>query len=573
MRQMVLDLGMGAADVVPTGSYAKELGAYYTDSQVAEFLVRWAIRSADETVLDPSFGGGVFLRAACQRIRTLQGEPGRTVWGVEIDEEVHSRISEKLHDEFRIPGRQLHCSDFFAIRDGGTPQVDVVIGNPPFIRYQRFSGTSRSTALLRAREQGVRLPELTSSWAPFLVHSISKLRHGGRLAMVLPFEVAHAKYARPVLEFLQQQFCEITFLTFRKKLFPDLNETTLLLMADGKGEHSRRFQVRDLAGPGELASISGGARGPKLGGRPMEAKSLASGETRLIEHLIPSRAAQLYSQLRKSGRANALGVVADVSVGYVTGANDFFHLSQAEARRRNIPAALMKRAIIRSRALNGIEFTRGDWRNAADSGAAALLLHIARDDSLTTAIRDYIRDGESRGVSTAYKCRVRSPWFCVPHVRRPDAFLTYMSGESPRLVANSARVVAPNCLHVVQIRDRRVLSARRLSAFWQTSLTQLSVEIEGHPLGGGMLKLEPGEAERVQLPLLTSVDGARVDDLAGELDAMLRSGATAAARAHADRVVLQEGIGLSVRDCRLLWSAASQLRGRRGYKGAHYELS
>ena len=47
----------------------KALGAYYTDSQIADFLVWWAVRDASDTVLDPAFGGGVFLRAACRRLR------------------------------------------------------------------------------------------------------------------------------------------------------------------------------------------------------------------------------------------------------------------------------------------------------------------------------------------------------------------------------------------------------------------------------------------------------------------------------------------------------------------------
>jgi len=36
---------------------------------------------------------------------------------------------------------------------------------------------------------------------------------------------------------------------------------------------------------------------------------------------------------------------------------------------------------------------------------------------------------------------------------------------------------------------------------WQHPLSRLSQELEGHPLGGGMLKLEPGEARRVHLAL------------------------------------------------------------------------
>jgi adenine-specific DNA-methyltransferase len=34
---------------------------------------------------------------------------------------------------------------------------------------------------------------------------------------------------------------------------------------------------------------------------------------------------------------------------------------------------------------------------------------------------------------------------------------------------------------------------------------QLSCEIEGHPLGGGMLKLEPREATQIVLPMAKAV--------------------------------------------------------------------
>ena len=36
-----------------------------------------------------------------------------------------------------------------------------------------------------------------------------------------------------------------------------------------------------------------------------------------------------------------------------------------------------------------------------------------------------------------------------------------------------------------------------LQRSWNQEFTRLSCEIEGHPLGGGMLKVEPGEAARV----------------------------------------------------------------------------
>jgi adenine-specific DNA methylase len=239
----------------PGAPTAKTLGAFYTDTQVADFLVWWAIRSPHDTVMDPSFGGGVFLRSACERLLQLGGDPADQVSGVEVDPAVHARIAEKLADEFGVCRERLRLSDFFQIPWANVPKVEVIVGNPPFIRYQRFTGEVRKVALARSAAAGVRLPELCSSWAPFLVHSAATLRPGGRLAMVVPMEIAHAAYARPVLDYLRSSFGKSTFLTFRKKLFPDLSEDTLLLLAEDKGATPTGFLWRDLSHPGVLAGL------------------------------------------------------------------------------------------------------------------------------------------------------------------------------------------------------------------------------------------------------------------------------------------------------------------------------
>jgi hypothetical protein len=42
---------------IQSGEKVKALGAFYTDAQIADFLVWWAIRSTQDTVMDPGFGG------------------------------------------------------------------------------------------------------------------------------------------------------------------------------------------------------------------------------------------------------------------------------------------------------------------------------------------------------------------------------------------------------------------------------------------------------------------------------------------------------------------------------------
>jgi adenine-specific DNA-methyltransferase len=550
-----------------SGESAKALGSFYTNAQIADFLIWWAIRSAQDTVLDPSFGGGVFLRSACTRLIALGGHPTLQVFGVEISPQAHTQTTTKLLDEFHISQQNLRLGNFFALDRTAITPVDVVVGNPPFIRYQRFAGETRKLALTQVAREGVRLTQLSSSWAPFVIHSIAMLKPAGRLAMVVPMEIGHASYARPVLDYLSKSFGKVTFLTFRKKLFPDLNEETLLLLAENKGACSSGFQWRDLPDVGSLAELQcRPGRGVSLTNQ-INANALSQGHERLVEYFIPNKARELYRQLKGHLWTQRLGAIADVGIGYVTGANDFFHLSLGEAQGWGIPDAFLRPAVRRSRALSGLCFTGQDLHSVLRAGEASLLLSVGVAEEIPESVRKYLEYGAILGVPNVYKCRTRSPWFHVPHVYVPDAFLSYMSGAMPRLVANDAKAVAPNTLHVLRLHAGATLSNIDVAALWQTSLTQLSVEIEGHALGGGMLKLEPTEAENIILasgqsnvPILL--------ELGAELNDLLRNGHQAVAQAQADRTILKEGLGLSERDCNLLRRATDILRNRRGSRSA-----
>lgn len=546
----------------------KALGAYYTDSQVADFLVWWALRDSKDRVLDPSFGGGVFLRSAAKRLRQLEGAGGKQVFGVEIDPYVHDEISALLRREFRLGHSNLLRSDFFDVSPEAWPKFDVVIGNPPFIRYHRFTGESRKNALSRAAEVGVSLSQLCSSWLPFLIHSIRFLATGGRLAMVIPFELCHARYARPALRYLAESFSTVTFLTFRKKLFPDLSEDTLLLLADGRrtGPPTARFCVRDIAHSGKLADFESRNRFSIQGIRDLDTGSIVNGQERLIESYIAEEARALYRELRSDQSTMALGQLADVGIGYVTGANNFFHLSKTSAREWQIPERYLRPCVRRGSSFSGLKMTSKDWEDQLSTGDTGYLLNVPDERDLPELLLTYLRYGEQQKVHTGFKCRNRSPWYRVPNVYQPDAFLTYMCGTVPRLVANHSNAVAPNTLHILRTHPDSSYSGDAISALWQTSLTQLSVEIEGHALGGGMLKMEPTEAEQVLVP--ASGSNEAIEGLATELDAIARSRGEIACREYADDHLLRRRLGLTNKDISHLRSAGEKLRERRTSRNA-----
>ena len=108
-------------------------GAYYTDPTIARFLVRFAIQGPSDTVLDPCFGEGVFLRSAANRLKELGGNAATQVTGIELDAGAHRATQATLASEGVIHRDMLHLADFFTRDPTMTGHFSAVVGNPPFL--------------------------------------------------------------------------------------------------------------------------------------------------------------------------------------------------------------------------------------------------------------------------------------------------------------------------------------------------------------------------------------------------------------------------------------------------------
>jgi hypothetical protein len=326
------------------------------------------------------------------------------------------------------------------------------------------------------------------------------------MAFVVPAEIGHAPYARPVMEYMAANFDFVQIVAFREKLFPRLSEDCWLLYAEGFGGQTDCFAFTPLE---RFSSLDA----PPVFAVRAPLAEWRSWNCRLRPFLLPPEARALYRHAAEQDNVIRLGDAAKVSIGYVTGANDFFHLRPSDAQQRDIPEDLLIPAVRNGRTLEGRAITRStveSWRKRDEPN---FLLRLAADHELPDSVRRYLDSPQGRQARSTYKCRNRDPWYVVPDVTVPEAFLSYMSGRQPSLVANQAGCVATNSVHVV--RPRSGWSVSDLQRGWALPLTQLSVELEGHPLGGGMLKLEPGEATRVLVatePFASRADGGVVSD-------------------------------------------------------------
>jgi hypothetical protein len=150
-----------------------------------------------------------------------------------------------------------------------------------------------------------------------------------------------------------------------------------------------------------------------------------------------------------------------------------------------------------------------------------LLLDLARIRELPPSVMRYLDSDLGHKARATYKCRNRDPWYVVPDVQVPDAFLTYMSGTDVLLVSNSAHCVCTNPVLAVRADGRIAVS--HLQGGWSHPLRVLSAELEGHPLAGGLLKLEPREACRVLVPTASADIGAADIQIIEEITREARS--------------------------------------------------
>lgn len=466
----------------------KHAGAHYTPDAIVRALVSWAVRDECDRLLDPSCGDGRFLAIH------------RNSVGIEQDG-ISAREAVEL-----APWALVHQGDFFQWA-GTTPErFECAAGNPPFIRYQIFKGDVRARALDLCASHGAKFSGLTSSWAPFLVATASLLRSGGRMAFVVPAEIGHAPYAAPLLEYLVGHFARVQIVAVREKLFPDLSEDCWLLYAEGFGARTDHidFTACDRF---ELNTQS-----PRCAERVPIAVWREIWRQRLRPLLLPPAIRELYLAAADHADSRRLASFARVGIGYVSGDNGFFHLRPSEVDRWGIPAAFLHPTVRNGRALPACQITDETVENWKRADEPALLLRLRGGQELPASILDYLNSESGQVARKSFKCRSREPWYSVPDVQVPDYILSYMSGRSVSLVRNAAGVTCTNTVHSVRIFDA-VLATKLLPA-WGSAFTQLSCEIEGHALGGGMLKLEPREAGRLLFPaakLMAELDAQAIE--------------------------------------------------------------
>lgn len=555
-----------SSPVIRTGdseALRKDRGAFFTPPAIAEYLARWAVMGQpDARIMDPTCGEAVFLLAAGRQLKDLGCDPDEAaeqLFGYDLHSESLEWASKILQEEGL--DATLRQADFFSVSTpdqltSNTPWMDAIIGNPPFIRYQKHVGESRDRSKSAALQQGVRLSNLASSWAALLVHACGFLKPDGRLAMVLPAELLTVAYAEPIREWLRTRFDQVHLVMFDRLQFDDATEKVVLVLASGEGGCDA-FSLYYLEDSADLAHVEPmrNHAAPVLDAGKWTQLFLSNKQRKLFQGI----ATEQFAALRDYGSPE---------LGIVTGANSFFALNEETRMQYGLSESEGQVVPIcppGTKHLTGTRFTRAAWERLRDSGERVWLFRPDASDA-SVAVKRYRDHGALLGVDSAYKCSIRTPWWRPPMVTPPDLFFTYMSHRYPRLITNAAKVPFVNSMHGLRLKEGvSRLSRDALPLLLFNSVSMLGAEIFGRSYGGGILKMEPREAAALPVPdekSLVSAWAALKDRRRG-LERSLERGEWTNVVKTVDEMVLIETMGLSRAQVADIHEGARLLRARR----------
>ena len=532
----------------PIEGYNKLRGGYYTPEKIAEFIATWAIRTKNDEILEPSCGDGSFISAIADRLHKM-GASGQSikhnVTGVELDKVEASKASQY--------GPNVVQSDFFTYYQkyiDGEKEFDVIVGNPPFIRYQNFEEEYRKVAFELMTKHGFQPNRLMNIWLPFLVLTCKALKPDGRVGMVIPAELFQVDYAAEARLFLSNYFESLTLVTFKKLVFDDIQQEVILLLGERR---SSKQGIRIVELDGLESLISAGQTCLEVA----EVKKLDHSKDKWVKYYLSNEELNLLDRLNKSSKITNVIDLYDVNVGLVSGENAFFVINQETVDKFDLQESVVS-IISRTDQIKGLELTEQDYENQVKAGKKVYFFESADlpIDELPKSQRKYIQWGETQEYNKNYKCRIRPRWYHVSYTWRAEAFLVRQANLYPKMILNNKHALVTDTLHKVRFHEG-VDGRTVVGAFLNTYTLALS-ETLGRSYGGGVLTFEPGEMRKMRIPMMAA-DKLDLD----KMDALQREGKIDDILQYTDEILLYQGLGLSAHEVELLHNIWSKMRDRR----------
>jgi adenine-specific DNA-methyltransferase len=436
-------------------SEIKRNGIFYTPKSLANILVRPLINSKNKNIFDPAYGAGSLLLAFEEESSRLGKSRRPCLWGCD----------KKPKNGFlsHLSPKHFFKVDFFEFSTEN--KFDTIVLNPPYVRHHFLSERKVSKYQSMTR-QYCELSTKSDLWAYFLLKSTRHLKIDGAIGAILPWSFFQADYAQSLRVWLANHFSKIRVLVQGEDLFLKTGERVLLLWLHGFGRPSKKIEVSFSKRLGEKPLYS------TLDNSEWVQRKVLFGTTKIKEILSKYELEYGFSKFIDH---------ADVKIGIVTGADNFFIVPKNHAVEKKIPKKNLLAIFTSSKELGGLIL----------NGNSPKKYLLKLDERGSSDFRSLIKEGVKKGYHQRAHSLRRKPWYSVILGGTPDAFFPYRSFQTPYLVLNNYDVQCTNSIHRIFFKKLTVTEIKWIQISLLSVPSQLSIEANSKTYGSGVLKIEP----------------------------------------------------------------------------------
>jgi len=401
--------------------HKRKLAAFYTPQQVTNVLSDWAIRSPDDRVLEPSFGGCNFLISSIDCLSKLGSKvPTNHILGFDIDPNAFTHLQSK-----GITGGKFLLEDFLLSNYySSNAKVSTILGNPPYLPIHKLESKYKFQIYAAFKNNIFKIPKRSSLWVYFIIQSLQYLENGGRMAWIVPSSISFTGYGSKFLNFLSEKFTFIKLIQIEERFF-------------------------DITGTEEKTSILI-CEGYKLGTteiQKIDCETLADGLNEVFitrRKIKKPKAENLKEKLNPNFKKVTLGALCDIKIGIVIGATKLLTYSVNQAQTCPYSKYLYP-IITKGRQLNTLAIAPDILLREKNSPVYLVdAVRLEKEDPLLFS--NFINNIPSTVLMNDTFSNRRN-LFEYDDYRHPDGFLTFYSQKLPRVIVNHDKQL--NCTNSV----------------------------------------------------------------------------------------------------------------------------
>lgn len=482
-----------------TKLYRNKLGQYATPNELAieiTTFTRSLIESKEKiNFLEPALGTGSFFSALLQVFNPEEIEKS---FGIEIDEKFASE-AERL---WSPKGLTVINADFTKLKTLNNT-FNLLITNPPYVRHHHLNEHQKKELVDFAKHNlNIKISKLAGFYCHFILHSHNYLKDNGIAVWLVPNEFLDVNYGTAIKQYLLNHVKLIRIHRFKPEntVFSDALVSSLVLWYK-KEKPTVNNEIKFTYGnsinfPEKEIFVKG-------------------------EELEPSiKWTKFFTECSViNSNHNNLKIkdLFEIKRGIATGSNNFFILSKKEIEDKNLPIKFFKPILPSPRFINHNIIEPSDNNQSLYHNYFVLDCKLGLQEIKYNynTLYQYIKQGESKGISSGYICRNRNPWYSQERREKPLFICNYIGRENStkafRFILNKSSSIVTNSylgIYPKPIFNRIQESVPDLSFkildFLNDTPSDEFIK-KGRVYGGGMYKLEPKELENVEITLPISI--------------------------------------------------------------------